>query len=76
MLQYHQLIKKLIIFVTNTFNHMQELINSLVEKAGINEDQALKSIEAIKDFIKEKFPMLGGAVDNMFPSSTDSGNNN
>ena len=54
---------------------MQELINSLVEKAGISEDQALKSIEAIKDFIKEKFPMLGGAVENMFPSATDSGSN-
>jgi hypothetical protein len=54
---------------------MQELINTLMEKAGISEDQALKSIEAIKDFIKEKFPMLGGAVDNMFPSGSDSSSN-
>ena len=47
---------------------MQELIDSLVAKAGISPDQAEKAIEAIKDFVKEKFPMLGGAVENMFGS--------
>ena len=45
---------------------MQELIDRLKEKAGINDDQASKALETIKDFVKEKFPMLGGAVDNMF----------
>jgi hypothetical protein len=44
---------------------MQELINQLVEKAGITEQQAVKSIEAVKDFVKEKFPMMAGAVDNL-----------
>ncbi len=48
---------------------MQELINKLMQNAGINEDQAYKALETIKDFVKEKFPMLGGAVDNMFASS-------
>jgi hypothetical protein len=48
---------------------MQELINRLIEKTGISPDQAHKSIETIKDFVKEKFPMLGGAVDNMFASA-------
>ena len=48
---------------------MQELINKLMQNAGINEDQANKALETIKDFVKEKFPMLGGAVDNMFASS-------
>lgn len=45
---------------------MQELITRLTEKAGISADQATKSIDTIKDFVKEKFPMLSGAVDNMF----------
>jgi hypothetical protein len=45
---------------------MQELITRLTEKAGISADQAAKSIDTIKEFVKEKFPMLGGAVDNMF----------
>lgn len=51
---------------------MQELINRLMENAGINETQASKALETIKDFVKEKFPMLGGAVDNMFASSGSS----
>ena len=45
---------------------MQELITRLTQKAGISTEQATKSLETIKEFVKEKFPMLGGAVDNMF----------
>ncbi len=44
---------------------MQELVNELKEKAGLSEDQATKSISVIKDFVKTKYPMLAGAVDNM-----------
>ena len=50
---------------------MQELITRLTEKAGISADQANKAIDTIKEFVKEKFPMLSGAVDNMFASSAD-----
>ena len=53
---------------------MQELITLLTQKAGISADQAAKSIETIKEFVKEKFPMLGGAVDNMFASSPETAN--
>jgi len=49
---------------------MQELIDRLKANAGINDEQAAKALETIKDFVKEKFPMLGGAVDNMFGSAT------
>lgn len=45
---------------------MNELIAALTAKAGITEDQAAKAVEAIKDFVKEKFPMMAGAVDNLF----------
>lgn len=48
---------------------MQELIDKLTEKAGISPDQAHKAIHTIKDFIKEKFPMMAGAVDNFLPGS-------
>ncbi len=44
---------------------MQELITRLTEKAGISADQATKVIDTIKDFVKEKFPMMAGAVDNL-----------
>lgn len=50
---------------------MQELINRLTAEAGISAEQATKSLETIKNFVKEKFPMLGGAVDNMFASSPE-----
>jgi hypothetical protein len=49
---------------------MQELINRLTEKAGVTTEQASKSIEAIKEFVKEKFPMMAGAVDNLFAAQT------
>ncbi|HNF43725.1 MAG TPA: hypothetical protein PLT49_08655 [Ferruginibacter sp.] len=48
---------------------MEELINKLMQNAGISQDQAVKALETIKDFVKEKFPMLGGAVDNLFGAS-------
>ncbi len=49
---------------------MQELINRLTEKAGVTTEQASKSIEAIKEFVKEKFPMMAGAVDNLFAAQS------
>ena len=48
---------------------MQELIDRLTQNAGINAEQAAKALETIKEYVKEKFPMLGGAVDNMFAAS-------
>jgi len=50
---------------------MHELITRLTEKAGISAEQATKTIDTIKEFVKEKFPMLSGAVDNMFAGSAD-----
>ena len=50
---------------------MQELIDRLTSEAGVSSEQATSSIETIKDFVKEKFPMLGGAVDKMFGEQTD-----
>lgn len=50
---------------------MQELITKLTEKAGISPDQAAKAIDTIKDFVKDKFPMMSGAVDNLFAQSGD-----
>ena len=48
---------------------MNELITSLTEKAGITAEQAHKAVDTIKDFVKEKFPMMAGAVDNLFASA-------
>lgn len=48
---------------------MQEIIDRLVKEAGVTPEQAQKSIQTIAGYVKEKFPMLGGAVDQIFQSS-------
>jgi len=45
---------------------MQELIDKLKAEAGLNDEQAKKAIATIKNFVVEKFPMLEGAIDNVF----------
>ena len=44
----------------------KELIDRLVKEAGLTEEQAKKAIESIKNYVVEKFPMLEGAVNNVF----------
>ena len=48
---------------------MQELIDRLVKEANVTPEQANPSIETIAAFVKEKFPMLGGAVNQIFKSA-------
>lgn len=45
---------------------MQELIDKLKQEAGLTEEQAKLAIATIKNFVVEKFPMLEGAVNNVF----------
>lgn len=45
---------------------MNELIDKLVKEAGLTPEQAQKSLQVVVEFVKEQFPMLGGAVDNIF----------
>ncbi len=47
----------------------QELIDRLVKDAGLTEVQAKKAIDSIKSYVVEKFPMLEGAVSNVFGKS-------
>ena len=50
---------------------MKELIERLKNQAGLNDQQAVKAIEVIKGFTKEKFPMFSGAIDNLFDKYDD-----
>ncbi|MFN0080929.1 MAG: hypothetical protein ACKVOM_00290 [Ferruginibacter sp.] len=45
---------------------MEELINKLAANAGITPEQAVKVLETVKDYVKEKFPVMAGAVDKLF----------
>ncbi|HEX6848723.1 MAG TPA: hypothetical protein VF144_17180 [Chitinophagaceae bacterium] len=44
---------------------MKELIDRLVA-TGLSEQEAVKAIEVVKDFAKEKFPVFAGAIEKMF----------
>jgi len=45
---------------------VNELVERLKGHANLNDEQANKVLETIKDFIVEKYPMLQGAVGNIF----------
>lgn len=45
---------------------MQDLIDKLKAEANLTEEQAKQAIATIKNYVVEKFPMLEGAVSNLF----------
>lgn len=48
---------------------MQELVDKLKTEAGLTDEQAKKAIATIKNYVVDKFPMLEGAVSNLFGES-------
>ena len=42
---------------------MQEIINRLTTKVGLNQQQAQQAVQEIASFLKEKYPMLGNSID-------------
>jgi hypothetical protein len=49
---------------------MEELIQKLQSVHGLSAEQSQGILNTIAGYIKEKFPMVGGAVDNIFQSGT------
>lgn len=47
---------------------MNEIVEKLKSEAGLTDEQASKALETIKNYVIEKFPMLEGAVGNLFGS--------
>lgn len=45
---------------------MEELIYNIQEKAGISSEQSRLAVEAVKEFVVSKFPMMEGMVENLF----------
>jgi hypothetical protein len=50
----------------NIQGQVGELVEKLKAQAGLSDEQAKKVVETIKDFVVEKYPMLQGAVNNIF----------
>lgn len=55
---------------------MEELLKQLQEKHGLSADQSSGILSTITSFLKEKFPMLEGAISNFFPQHGASGTKN
>ncbi len=50
----------------NVSGQVNELLEKLKSQAGLSQEQADKVLETIKSFVVEKYPMLSGAVNNLF----------
>jgi len=50
----------------NAQGQVTELVERLKSQAGLSDEQANKVVETIKDFVVDKYPMLSGAVNNIF----------
>lgn len=49
---------------------MEELIQKLQNLHGLSAEQSHGILNTITGYIKEKFPMVSGAIDNLFQSGT------
>ncbi len=49
---------------------MEELVKKLQNIHGLTAEQSHGILNTITGFIKEKFPMVSGAIDNLFQSGT------
>jgi hypothetical protein len=47
-------------------NKVNELVEKLVQEVGITPEQAQKTLETLAEYVKDKYPMLGGMVKNLF----------
>jgi uncharacterized protein YjbJ (UPF0337 family) len=52
----------------NAAGQVNELVDQLKQRVGLSDDQAKQVIDTIKNFVVEKYPMLQGAIDNIFKS--------
>ena len=57
-----------IFFTQQKIKIMNELLQKLQSDHGLQPEQSHGILNTIKEFIKEKFPMMAGAVDNLFPA--------
>lgn len=44
---------------------VQDLINQIVEKTGVPADKAQQVLGVVSNFVKQKYPMVGGQIDNI-----------
>lgn len=50
----------------NAAHQVTELVDRLKSQVGLSDEQATQVVNTIKNFVVEKYPMLQGAVGNIF----------
>jgi hypothetical protein len=55
---------------------VQDLINQIVEKTGIPADKAQQAIGVVANFVKQKYPMMGGQIDSVLGTSGEQAGGN
>ena len=55
---------------------LDELIQKLQNEHGISGEQSHGIINTVVGFIKQKFPMAGGMLDNLLPAESNSAQSN
>ncbi len=53
---------------SNAQGQVTELVDKLKSEVNLNDEQANKVVETIKNFVLEKYPMLAGAVNSVLGS--------
>lgn len=51
-------------------NMLEELLQKLQSEHGLSAEQSSGILNTISSFVKEKFPMMAGMIDNILPSGT------
>ena len=52
---------------------VQDLINQIVQKTGIPADKAQQVLGVVANFVKQKYPMIGGQIDSVLGTSGGGG---
>lgn len=53
---------------------VQDLINQIVQKTGVPADKAQQVLGVVANFVKEKYPMMGGQIDSLLGTTGQQGN--
>lgn len=54
---------------------MNELVNQIVQKTGIPADKAQQVLGIVANFVKQKFPAIGGQIDSVLGNSSGQSGN-
>ncbi len=53
---------------------MQDLINQICSKTGISQQQAAGAVETVRNYVKEKMPLMAGSIDGLFGNTAATSN--